>query len=186
MLRQTKTLDKARILAADGVVGTLHDLYFDEYTKQIQYLQVRLQRPFRNGYVFIPKDALGQLDSHGRTISVHLTKTEIRNSPGLPLQPGRLRSMKETTTYKVAGPHETFGRVVQWLLDDTSWTFPFFIIRGEAESERRTMLSSDSVTSVSHEERKLLTRLSKEAVAESPHLESVAPDEHTNTPGETN
>ena len=83
------------IVASDGSMGAISDLLFDNATWTLRWLVVKTGSWLMNRQVLLPASALGQLDVKARTLSVHLTKAQVKDSPGVdtPLPVSRKQEM---------------------------------------------------------------------------------------------
>jgi hypothetical protein len=81
MLRSIKHLQQCTVVAADGDAGHAEDFYFDRERWTIRYLVVDADdlRPKR--HVLVPTMSIGHADWSTRTITLSLTREEVRHSP---------------------------------------------------------------------------------------------------------
>ena len=93
MLIEVKKLKGLAIRALDGEIGHVDELLFDDESWIIRYLIVDAGRWLVNRKVLISPRALGALDWMHLTLSVNLTREQIKHSPGVEMdQPVRIRS----------------------------------------------------------------------------------------------
>ena len=83
MLRTFKDLRGFAILATDGVIGKVDDLYFDDEDWAIRYLVVDTGHWLPGRKVLISPLALGEPDWMGQLLPVSLTKAQIEHSPDI-------------------------------------------------------------------------------------------------------
>jgi hypothetical protein len=81
MLRSINSLEGYTILAQDGEVGTVKDLYFDDLTWEMQYVVVDTGGWLEDRRVLIPRPVLGQPDWAAKTFPVNMTKHSVENCP---------------------------------------------------------------------------------------------------------
>lgn len=81
MLRTTKSLIGYRLAASDGILGSVHDLYFDDDTGQIRHVVVDLGRHIPGRKVLLEPLVLGAPDWVHRIIPIPMSREEIRRSP---------------------------------------------------------------------------------------------------------
>lgn len=81
MLRTAKDIQGYTILASDGEIGEVSDLYFDDQSWTIRYLVADTGGWLAGRSVLLTPDALRQGDSVLRILPVSLTKQQIENSP---------------------------------------------------------------------------------------------------------
>jgi PRC-barrel domain len=82
MLRHAHDLVGVHVGAADGDVGHLHDLYFDDQQWAIRYLVVDTGHWFHHRRVLIAPTDVSQVDWSGRWVDLMLTQGQVRSEPG--------------------------------------------------------------------------------------------------------
>lgn len=83
MLRGTKDMIDYSLGASDGDIGTVRDFFFDDQDWIIRYLVADTGSWLSDQLVLISPSALGTADWNTRTLSVDLTREQVRNSPPL-------------------------------------------------------------------------------------------------------
>jgi len=83
MLRQTKDLQDLAIVATDGAIGNVKDLYFDDGAWAIRYLVVDVGSWLSSRKVLISPIAAGKPDWVGKLLPVSLTCEQVKNSPDI-------------------------------------------------------------------------------------------------------
>ncbi len=81
MLRTLDGLHGFHLAATDGEIGKVRDVYFDDQTWTIRYLIVGAGSWLTGRDVLIAPRSLGQIDTEAKTIAVHLTQEQVRESP---------------------------------------------------------------------------------------------------------
>jgi uncharacterized protein YrrD len=81
MLQAIKKLDRARIVATDGQVGTVRDVYFDDERWVVRYLVVETGSWLNARRVLISPYAVRFIDWQTRAVVVNLTRDQVKNSP---------------------------------------------------------------------------------------------------------
>jgi sporulation protein YlmC with PRC-barrel domain len=81
MFRSTKELFGYQILAQDGEIGKVYDLYFDDDDWLTRYLVVDTGPWILGRRVLLVPDCLGQPDWTNETFPVDLTRKQIKESP---------------------------------------------------------------------------------------------------------
>jgi len=71
------------VKAQDGIIGRVHDFYFDDETWTIRYLIVRTGSWFSGRFVLIPSSELGKPDWERHHFCVGLTCSQVRDSPDI-------------------------------------------------------------------------------------------------------
>jgi sporulation protein YlmC with PRC-barrel domain len=83
MLQTTNNLKKYHVFAADGSVGTVQDLYFDDEKWTIRYLVVHTGSWLLGRDVLISPVAFRGFDDREKMILTDLTKDKIEKSPAI-------------------------------------------------------------------------------------------------------
>lgn len=74
-------LEGVRVLAADGDVGRVFDAYVDDRRWVLRYLVVDSSSWLTRRRVLVSPASFGVVDWEARTIAVHLTQDQVRQSP---------------------------------------------------------------------------------------------------------
>ncbi|NLF32550.1 MAG: PRC-barrel domain containing protein [Planctomycetes bacterium] len=96
MLRSTQELLKYRLDAADGRIGMVKDLYFDDHTWTIRYFVADTGKWLPGRKVLISPASAGEPDWDAGTLPVALTVRQIEDSP--PIESHRPVSRRHETT----------------------------------------------------------------------------------------
>jgi hypothetical protein len=83
MLRNVKDLLGFSIGAADGIIGTVKDIYFDDSAWVIRYVVVETGAWLSSRRVLISPIAVSASPWQTRVLSVSLTKNQVKNSPSI-------------------------------------------------------------------------------------------------------
>ena len=102
MLREVKKLHGALLCAYDGDLGSVDEILFDDHTWTVRYLVVNIGGWLNGRKVLIAPPALGMLDWEQRKLEVHLTRTQVENSPSVDSDQPVSRQW-ETDTYDYYG-----------------------------------------------------------------------------------
>jgi uncharacterized protein YrrD len=121
MKQSVRDLKGDRILAADGVIGFIQDVYFDEDWR-VRYLAVDIGALLPGRRVMIRAAALEEesmSDPNGTTVRVKLTREEIRTSRSQ-LAPGDsdLRSGRELMGYGIQARDGPAGELQDLIVDE--------------------------------------------------------------------
>ncbi|MGE0821224.1 MAG: PRC-barrel domain-containing protein [Candidatus Binatia bacterium] len=81
MLRSIKDLQRYRIHATDGDIGTAYEFYFDDDRWMIRYLVVDTGTWFTGQQVLISPTAIAHADWPQQTLALNLTKAQIQGAP---------------------------------------------------------------------------------------------------------
>jgi hypothetical protein len=86
MLRRSQEMLGADLVADDGNIGTLHDIFLDDETWTVRYIAVDTGL-WLGRLVLVSPISVESPDWQGRQIPLTLTRTEIENSPDLLSRP---------------------------------------------------------------------------------------------------
>jgi sporulation protein YlmC with PRC-barrel domain len=81
MLDTARSLKDYQLLAKDGAIGKVEDLYFDDKHWAVRYLVAGTGGWLRGRQVLVSPRALSGVDRKARTLSVRSTKAQIEESP---------------------------------------------------------------------------------------------------------
>lgn len=83
MLRNAKTLERHELLARDGTIGHVKDLYFDDQQWNVRYFVVDAGGWLLSRKVLISPIAVDVPDWERKVLPVSLSKDQVKNSPGI-------------------------------------------------------------------------------------------------------
>jgi uncharacterized protein YrrD len=83
MLQAIKKLDHCRVIATDGLVGTVRDVYFDDERWVVRYLVVETGNWLNAKRVLISPYAVRFVDWQTRAVVVNLTRDQVKHSPDI-------------------------------------------------------------------------------------------------------
>jgi hypothetical protein len=83
MLQAIKQLDHCRIIATDGEVGAVRDVYFDDEKWVVRYLVVETGGWLNGRSVLISPYAVRFIDWETCAIVVNLSRAQVQHSPGI-------------------------------------------------------------------------------------------------------
>lgn len=83
MLRSITELRGCAVIAKDGELGTVDDVYFDDQKWRVRHLVIDTGGWLPGRKVLIPPPCVGGIAWADRTVRVNLTKQQIENSPSL-------------------------------------------------------------------------------------------------------
>jgi len=83
MLLAASALKDYSLEATDGAIGKVKDLLFDDRTWQIRWLAVDTGTWLTERKVLLHPSSVGPIDYHGQTLTVSLTKDQVKGSPDL-------------------------------------------------------------------------------------------------------
>jgi sporulation protein YlmC with PRC-barrel domain len=83
MLRPVSRLKGHAIEATDGHIGTVGDVLFDDATWKTRWLVIHTRHWLSGRKVLIHPSAIGGIDDERQSVSVRLTKAQIKDSPDI-------------------------------------------------------------------------------------------------------
>ena len=83
MLRRVKELNGYSLLATDGELGKVKDVFFDDEKWTIRYLVVETGNWLNSRRVLISPYSIAKVDSADESIAVRLTQDQVKNSPDI-------------------------------------------------------------------------------------------------------
>lgn len=99
-LRSTQEMTGYEILAQDGHIGHVEDFIIDDETWKIRYLAVDTHHWWPGKKVLLPLDWIGQANWPDRTLTVGITRDQVRNGPEWdPREPISRTFQDELTAY---------------------------------------------------------------------------------------
>jgi hypothetical protein len=107
MLQNIKALYGDRLLAVDGDIGTIKDVYFDEKTWAIRYVVADTGSWLAGRLVLLAPHGLGTLDQPGRVLHLKLSKQQVADSP--PIESHQVVSRQYEIDY-----YRYYGWPVYW------------------------------------------------------------------------
>ena len=81
MLHKAQKMIGYHIVAADGEIGHVDELLFDEASWSVRYLVVDTSNWMGGKSVLVSTRAIEKLDSPGKQIHVNLTREQIQSAP---------------------------------------------------------------------------------------------------------
>lgn len=83
MLRQVKEIEDLGIVAIDGTIGDVSDLYFDDQAWVVRYIVVNVGAWLARREVLLSPLSAGRADWEASVLPVALTRDQVRNSPDI-------------------------------------------------------------------------------------------------------
>ena len=81
MLRSAKSLLGYKLHESDALVGTVHDLYFDDKRWDVRHLVAELGSFWRGRKVLVAGSLLGTVDPVAEMLLIHQTAQEVQRDP---------------------------------------------------------------------------------------------------------
>ena len=108
MLRGLKPLHESTVVATDGDIGKVHDVYFHDDTWIIRYLVVDTGHWLPDRKVLVPPSVLGQPNWSALTFPVALTRAQVQESPDIDTD-------KPVSRQQELDLHSHFGWPAYWI-----------------------------------------------------------------------
>ncbi len=131
MLFNAKTLKGFTLLARDGEIGKVKDLYFDDYDWTVRYLVLDTGGWLTGRKVLISPRSLEGIDHSGEHIRTGLTRTQVEESPGIETDQPITREFETTLHGYYAWPYY--------------WTEPVYSATGYLGPLAGTVLPPDGI-----------------------------------------
>jgi hypothetical protein len=185
MLRNVTALRGDVILARDGDMGLVVDVYFDDERWSVRYLVVDTGHVMPERRVLIAPGLVVPDQPSDRLIRVRLTRNEVERSPhadtSLPVAlqfdlshqrragaDRHLRSSEIVIGYEVQGLDGPAGQLRDFVLDDATWSIERLVVDTGTWFGSRVLISPASVKSIDWPFRKVHVGLERESVRRSP------------------
>ena len=197
MIISNDQLNEFSLLATDGSIGHVKDLYIDDESWAVRYLVVETGNWFTRHRVLIPTAGLGSIDSTAKVIQVSITRDQVQRSPDVdcdmpvsrqhetdlsgyygfpsylegekrPSDP-HLRSAAALTGYAVRSDHDEIGHVKQFLMDEDGWRVVAVIVKTGTWWHGDLMrIATAGITTVDWDTRSLEVTASRESLKDEP------------------
>jgi sporulation protein YlmC with PRC-barrel domain len=172
MLHKVKDLQGDAILAEDGEVGSVDDLYFDDEGWDIRYLVVNTRRwiPGRK-YLISPVAIDRERPLAEGDIRVDLTRDEISRCPEAGSE-SRLRSSAEVIGCGIEAIDGSIGKVADLVVDDETWAITDVLVDSRQWLPGRLLLISPEVIErIDWPEKKVHLRLARGDILQAPEVQ---------------
>ena len=178
MLHKVKDLQGDSILAEDGEVGSVEDLYFDDEGWDVRYLVVNTRRwiPGRK-YLISPVVIDRDTPLDEGDIRVDLTREEIRKCPALAedapaANESRLRSSAEVIGCGIEASDGSIGKVADLVVDDETWAITDVLVDSRQWLPGKLLLISPEVIErIDWPEKKVHLRLARGDILQAPEVQ---------------
>ena len=179
MLRSVNSLIGYSILATDGTVGRIDDLFFDDKTWSTAYLSVKVGGAPDPGRVLLPPTALGGPDWQRKELSVVYTREQVTGSLALgPVARGgmwrsdpddpHLRSTRELIGYRIQAADSMIGHLEDIIADDSTWTICHIVDIAEWLGGNEGLIAMSRVQRIVEDEQRLYVDFTKEMMLRNP------------------
>jgi sporulation protein YlmC with PRC-barrel domain len=169
MLHKVKDLQGDAILAQDGEVGSVDDLYFDDEGWDVRYVVVNARRwiPGRK-YLISPVSIDRERPLAEGDIRVELTRDEIRKLPPAE-ESAHLHSSAAVIGCRIEARDGAIGRVADLVVDDETWEITDVLVDSRPWLPGRMLLISPQVIErIDWPEKKVHLRLARNDILQAP------------------
>jgi sporulation protein YlmC with PRC-barrel domain len=180
MLHKVRDLQGDSILAEDGEVGSVDDLYFDDEEWDIRYLVVNARRWIPGRKYLVSPIAIDRDRPliHGGDIRVDLTREQISRCPAGPIESrersgdSNLRSSAEVIGCGIEARDGTIGKVADLVVDDETWEITDVLVDSRQWLPGKLLLiSPDVIERIDWPEKKVHLRLAREDILQAPEVQ---------------
>jgi hypothetical protein len=185
MWRSMTALRGDVILARDGDIGHVADVYFDDARWTVRYFVIDTGHVMPERWVLLEPPALVEHQPDDRVIRVRLTRQEVERSPeadsavpvsqqsGLPprwrARDRHLRSCEVVVGYEVQALDGPAGHVSDFVLDGSSWAIERMVVdTGTWFPGPRVLVDPGVIRTIDWPWRKLHIALTRERVRAAP------------------
>jgi uncharacterized protein YrrD len=125
------------IVAVDGRIGVLDDLYIDEERWIVRYVAVHTGSWLRGRRLLLPAQLVAP---GGDAILVALTRKDAHSRPGLGAATAHSCSASELLGHGVVGYDGACGRIDDLVVDESRWSVPGIVVAAGSRFESRKFL----------------------------------------------
>jgi hypothetical protein len=171
-----KDLRGDAVLAPDGRIGALDDIYFDGDCWQVRYLVVATGAGLREPHVLISVACVaGTAPAHDGVL-VGLSRTQLELGAGIwPLDAAarwldraRVCSGRTLVGFRVQAEDGAAGRVADLLVDDEEWSIHYMIV--DTGGAKQVLMPLDWVCAIDPERRAVRMCRTREELSDAPAL----------------
>ena len=172
MLHKVKDLQGDSILAADGELGSVDDLYFDDEGWDIRYLVINARRWIPGRKYLVSPIAIDRDRplTVGGDIRVDLTREQISRCPA-PASSENLRSSAEVIGCGIEARDGVVGQVADLVVDDETWEITDVLVDSRQWLPGKLLLISPEVIErIDWPEKTVHLRLAREDILQAPEV----------------
>jgi len=184
-LRSAKDLQGDAIIAQDGAIGFIVDVYFDDERWAVRYLVVDTARPMPRREVLIPSAKIAVAPDDG-AVTVCLTRAQVQASPDADSDrpvarqheltyaerarsDPHLRSSEVVSGCAIEARDGAAGRIEDLIIDPARWTVTGIVVgMRDFLQSRHVVLPPEAVESIDWPYRKVRVRLGRDAIRQLP------------------
>jgi sporulation protein YlmC with PRC-barrel domain len=176
MLHRVKALKGDAVIAEDGDVGSIDDLYFDAQRWGVCFLVVATG-PWGIGRKLMISPSSVERNSPDARMRVRMTREQLQSNPEVEANPAasgpggsNLLSSAELMGYGLEAPDGEIGHVEDLLVDDESWAIADMVVdtRKWFPGGKRVLVPPTAVAEIDRPAKKVRVRLTRDEVRNSP------------------
>lgn len=176
-LRRLRDLKHYALLARDGEIGRIEQVYFDDAQWLVRYFVVHTGGWLLGRDVLIAPRSLAGMDEKNKCITLDLSREQVENAP--PLEPlaasvsepadPHLRDSGEVMGYHLQARDGELGHVHDLVLDDQDWGVRYFVVgTGNWWPGKKVLVAPIWVDRVSWADRAIFVDLERELIRAAP------------------
>jgi sporulation protein YlmC with PRC-barrel domain len=172
MLHKVRDLQGDAILAEDGEVGSVDDLYFDDEGWDVRYLVVNTRRWIPGRKILVSPIAIDrERPLADGDIRVELTRAQIARCPTVAAGGANLRSSVEVIGCGIEARDGAIGSVADLVIDDQTWEITDVLVDSREWLPGRLILISPGVIErIDWPEKKVHLRLARQDILQAPEV----------------
>jgi sporulation protein YlmC with PRC-barrel domain len=171
MLHKVKDLQGDAIVAEDGEVGSVDDLYFDDADWDVRYLVVNARRWIPGQKYLVSPIAIDRDRPLVGDIRIDLTREQIAKCPTV-TDETNLRSSAEVIGYGIEAIDGSIGKVADLVVDDETWAITDVLVDSRQWLPGKLLLISPEVIErIDWPEKKVHLRLARGDILRAPEVQ---------------
>jgi hypothetical protein len=157
------------IVAVDGRIGVLDDLYIDDERWIVRYVAVHTGSWLCGRRLLLPAQLVGTPAPGGDAILVALRRKDAHNSPGVGAATAHYCSASELLGHGVVGYDGACGRIDDLVVDESRWSVPGIVVAAGSRFEsRKFLVRPGAVEQIDREQRLVRVALTREQIGRVP------------------
>jgi sporulation protein YlmC with PRC-barrel domain len=151
------------VLARDGSIGTLDDVYFDDERWAVRYMVVDTGGWIAGRRMLVSPQAVEAGLSDPGKLRIGATREQLREAPGAQEDAPALRSSSEVIGYEVHALDGDLGRVDDFVIDEHDWKVSGVVVDTKSWwPGGRVRVAPEHIDRIDWAERKVHVRLSRD------------------------
>jgi hypothetical protein len=188
MLLNSKELIRYDVVASDGPVGDVDDLLFDENEWRVRLIVVKMDGFLTHHSVLVATADVAEIELPSETLRLNLSRVAVKEKSDIAIKwqadsgvraasarggvsavEPALASANAAADYDLLAVDGRVGLIHGMLIDSATWRIRYIVVdAGEWLENRFTLLSPTVTCSLDHNDRTVLTNVTKRQVQDSP------------------